>query len=245
MNKRTFRSARPTARLQEGRTDWFRMQNNAMTGIGEVYIYDEIGYFGVGASDFVAALAQFRGQALDIHINSPGGDVYDGIAIHTAIQGHGSPTTAYIDGLAASAASFIAMGVDNVVIARPAEMMIHDAMGLTIGNAADHRAMVEDLDRVSDNIAGIYAAKAGGTAADWRERMLAETWYTAEEAVQAGLADSILGADPEESATNTFDMRVFAYARRSEAPAPVPVEQPEAFIFDPDLFRAAFREAVE
>lgn len=248
MNKSRVRTARPVAKLREGRTDWFRIENStSLDGVAAVYIYDEIGYWGVTASDFVDAFTAITAPQIELHVNSPGGEVYEGIAIHTAIKTHPSTVTAYIDGLAASAASFIVTAADTVLIAKNAEIMIHDAMGLCVGNAADMTAMVADLDRISDNIASMYADKAGGTIADWRSVMLANngdgTWYSAAEAVTAGLADSIMGDDDPstiEDKTAAFDLSVFAHFRRADAPAPDPAE-PE-FAIDPEVFRAAFKE---
>lgn len=251
MNKNRVRTARPVAKLREGKTDWFRIENAVtLEGTASVYIYDEIGYWGVTASDFVSAFAGITAPSIDLHVNSPGGEVYDGIAIHTAIQQHPATVTAYVDGLAASAASFIVMAADKVVIAKNAEMMIHDAMGLCIGNAADMTAMVADLDRISNNIASMYADKTGGTPEDWRAVMLADngagTWYSASEAVAAGLADEILadGSDSGtiEDKTASFDLSVFAHFHRDDAPAPLPVD-PAPFTFDPEAFREAFKEA--
>jgi ATP-dependent protease ClpP protease subunit len=247
MNKAWVRTARPVAKLQSGRNDWYRIVNAATADTSEVYIYDEIGYWGVTAGDFVAAYTAITTPNIDLHLNSPGGEVYDGIAIHTAIGQHPATTTVYVDGLAASAASFIAMAGDKVVMARNAELMIHDAMGLVIGNAADMRSMVDDLDRISDNIASMYADKAGGDVADWRALMLAETWYSAQEAVDAGLADEIAGQTADDGqADNSFDLSVFRYAARAQAPAPPtpPADEPPVFQFDPEAFRSAIREAV-
>src|SRR5690606_8034659 len=102
---------------------------------------------------------------------------------------HQAHVTVIVDSLAASIASVIAMAGDRVVMAKNATMMIHDGHGLSIGNAADMREMADLLDKVSDNIASVYAERAGGDVAEWRERMRAETWYSADEAVSAGLAD--------------------------------------------------------
>jgi hypothetical protein len=120
--------------------------------------------------------------------------------------------------LAASAASFIAMASDEIVMGRNSEMMIHDAWGICMGPAVDMRDLADKLDHLSNNIASIYAGKAGGTTADWRVPMLAETWYSAEEAVAAGLADRVEAA--QAPAENHFDLSVFTYAGRAKAPAP-------------------------
>jgi ATP-dependent protease ClpP protease subunit len=190
-----LRIARPIARLRQGRADWYRITNKAAEDTTEVYIYDEIGYFGTTAGDFVQALKGIETSKIDLHLNSPGGDVFDGIAIYNALKDHDATVTTRIDALAASIASVIAMAGDSITIAKSATMMIHDGHGLAIGNAADMREMADLLDRMSDTIAGIYADRAGGTVEEWRDRMRAETWFSAAEAVEAGLANAVRGAD--------------------------------------------------
>ncbi|MFW5899545.1 MAG: phage major capsid protein, partial [Jiangellaceae bacterium] len=136
----------------------------------------------------------------DLHVNSPGGLVFDGVAIYSALRNHPATVDVSIDGLAASAASFVAMAGDSIAIEKPAKMMIHDAAGLVIGNAADMLEMATLLDELSDTIADIYAERAGGTAEQWRQRMRDETWFSAQQAVEAGLADQI---NNDTAATNT------------------------------------------
>ena len=178
--------------------------------------------------------------------------MFDGLAIATAIRTHKGKTTAYVDGLAASAASYIAISADEVVMALGSELMIHDAWGFAAGNAEDMTKMAADLEHVSANIAGLYAAKAGGTAADWRPAMIAETWYSADEAVTAGLADRVdKGKKVDEGARNAFDLSIFAHAGRAHAPAPLkppaePAEnttpQPEGADMASDRFLSGLRE---
>lgn len=220
--------SRRSAIRANARRDWYRIRNEAdSSGPAQVLIYGEIGdsWWGdsVPASQFVRDLAEIDAEQIDFHIHSPGGDVFDGLAIATAIRTHEAKTTAYVDGLAASAASFIAMAADEVVMAVGAELMIHDAWGLAMGNAADMAKMSDDLDKISANLADLYALKAGGSADDWRDVMRAETWYSADEAVEAGLADRVDSkAEPadEEAAKNRFDLSIFAHAGRRAAPAP-------------------------
>src|SRR5690348_8855388 len=128
----------------------------------EVYLYDIIGDWGVSAGDVVAELRAIGDLPIDLHINSEGGSVFDGLAIYNALRNHSKPVTAYIDALAASAASFIAMAASRIVIAKNASMMIHDAIGFAYGNAADMRALAELLDESSNTIAEIYDDHAGG-----------------------------------------------------------------------------------
>jgi ATP-dependent protease ClpP protease subunit len=155
----------------------------------EVLVYDEIGYWGITAADFVRDLQGVTAKRMSLRISSPGGEVFEGIAIYNAIKNHPAHVTSQVDGLAASIASFIMLAADEVTIGDHAAVMIHDASGLCIGNAADMQQTADLLDKTSDNIADAYANKAGGTRADWRDTMRAETWYYGQEAVDAGLVD--------------------------------------------------------
>lgn len=196
-------------------------------GVGRLHLDDVIdswgGFWGVSAKEVNQALAEL-GDVTDIrlHINSPGGEVWEGVAILNALRRHPATVTAVVDGLAASAASFIAVGCDRTVMGRNTQMMIHDAWGIGIGPAADMRDLADRLDKISDNIASIYAGKSGGDLGDWRSLMLAETWYDADEAVAAGLADEVEGAalPDDEIVANAFDLSVFRHPGRSAAPPP-------------------------
>lgn len=217
---------RPGSRL----ASWYRVDNAAGKS-GEpasVYLYDEIGMWGVSAQDFVDDFKAIRADVIDFHINSPGGEVYDGLAIHSLIDQHRAHIRGYVDGLAASAASFIFQACNERIVARNADMMIHDAMGACFGNAADMNAMVEKLAHCSDNIADIYAERAGGTVTEWRDRMRANngdgTWYTGQAAVDAGLADRVAGEVSEEDLARASNwatqLGVFAMNRPSATGSP-------------------------
>jgi ATP-dependent Clp endopeptidase proteolytic subunit ClpP len=200
-------------------------------GVPVLRLYDPIdswgGDWGVSAKEFASALDEISdAPEIRLHINSPGGEVFEGIAIMNLLRSHKARITTVVDGLAASAASFIAAAGDEVVMGRNTEMMIHDAWGICIGNAADMRDLAGRLDHLSDNIASVYSAKAGGSVEDWRGAMLAETWYSADEAVAAGLADRVEQAAP--AAENKFDLSVFQYAGRAEAPSPTERPAPPA-----------------
>lgn len=190
---RRARGAGPTAAAPAG--SW-RITNADDDQRAEVFIYGAIGdwYGDVNATDFVKALADITAPSIDLRVNSTGGLVFDAVAIYTALREHAARVDVRIDGIAASAASFIAQAGDTIAIAKPARMMIHDAQGFTMGGPAEHREMLAVLDDLSDMIAEIYADRAGGTVADWREPMTATTWYTSAAAVEAGLADTIAGA---------------------------------------------------
>lgn len=207
-------------------------QQDVAEGEVRLQLYDPIdswgGDWGVSAKEFAAALDALPESTSRIwlHINSPGGEVFEAVTILNLLRRHPAGVTAVVDGLAASAASFIAAGADEVVMARNAQFMIHDAWGVCIGNAADMRGLADLLDKLSNNIASIYADRAGGTLDGWRAAMLAESWYTADEAVAAGLADRVeqqQSTDP--SARAAFDLSSFGfrYAERAAAPDPLPV----------------------
>lgn len=186
----------------------------------ELFIYGEISPWEVSAPAVIDALNGSRGRAVRMRINSGGGSVFEGFAIYEALLRHDGRVTASIDGLAASAASFIAMAASRVEIGKPGKMMIHDAAGLTIGNAATHRETAELLDELSDTIAEIYADRTGTDPAVWREAMRAETWYSSAAAVEAGLADEVTGRRDRETATNkttpAFDWNPGAFLRAVE-----------------------------
>lgn len=190
-----------------GRLSW---RIEAKANQADVYLYDQIGknFWGEGtsAADFVLDLRNLDVAQIDLRINSPGGFIDDALAMFNAIQNHPAHVTAHVEGIAASAASFIAMAADVVLIAPHARMMIHDAMGFVdvfgIMNAASIDDLMEKLvsirdmlDAESDNIATIYAEKAGGVTSQWRNRMQANgamgTTYRGQEAVDVGLADAV------------------------------------------------------
>jgi ATP-dependent protease ClpP protease subunit len=146
---------------------------------------------GVTAASFAKELAGIGNGGIDLHLNSGGGSVFDAIAMHAALLNHSSDVTSYVDGIAASAASFLAMAGDEIVIEKPAKMMIHNASGLVLGNKADMREMADLLDELDGTIAQIYADRSGRPAKEWAAAMDAETWYGSAQAVDAGLADRV------------------------------------------------------
>lgn len=191
----------------------------------EVFLYGEIAW-DVAASDFVRELSLLDVDVIRLHVNSPGGDAYQGIAMMNALQSHPARVEATVEGMAFSAASFIVVGgADRVVIYPGAEMMIHDALASSYGNADDMSRSIERLDRMSNSIAEIYARRAGGDPEDWREAMRAETWFTAQEAVDAGLADEVWEPEEEESerplaAVASSDFALLNRFRGRQAPPP-------------------------
>lgn len=194
----------------------------------EILLYDEIGgWFGTTAEDFARQIDELDVDDLTLRVNSPGGDVFDGIAIMNSLKRHRAKVTAIVEGLAASSASIIIAGAaDTVIMGEGAQQMVHDAWSFGMGDAAELMKTVDLLNKTSDDMAGIYARRSGGTSEEWRELMKAETWFNAEEAVTAGLADRV-----DDDAAEGVDDPVAAFARgrvmakfkhrsRESAPAP-------------------------
>lgn len=167
---------------------------------GELYIYDAIGadyWGGIGPKQVAEALDQFKADGvkdLVIYVNSPGGDVFDGLAIFNLIKRFEGKKRCVIDGLAASAASVVILAADTIEAGSGAMVMIHDPWSIAMGNAADLRRGADRLDKVAGELLGIYVSETGGDAEELRQLMQAETWLTAEEAMGRGFVDSVAAA---------------------------------------------------
>lgn len=197
----------------------------------ELYIYDEIdasGWWGISARDVVEALAMITADTIELHLNSPGGDVFDAFSIYNALRNHPATVNVVVDGLAASAASYIMLAGDSIEMEPNASVMIHDAIGFTYGNASDHEQMRALLDKQSGIIAQIYADRSGSTVDEWRTAMKVETWYTADEAVTAGLADSVRSQARTSSSENVAVTKVYGEAARLTVPAASTAEDTSA-----------------
>ena len=239
----------------KNRADMFRVENAAGesgaassgSSTATIRMYGPIdswgGWWGISAKDVSAALEEIGDDVAEIQVrvNSPGGEVWEGMAILNMFRAHRAKITTVVDGLAASAASFIVAAADERVMSPGTQMMIHDASAFAAGDADEMDKARRMLDSVSDSIASIYADAAGGSAEEWRATMREETWYTAAETVTAGLADKVAvvkdagetataGDDPDlpddiEDAFDRlvaarFDLSLFNYAGRAHAPAP-------------------------
>jgi ATP-dependent protease ClpP protease subunit len=156
-----------------------------------LYVFGMIGGYDADATEFVQAVHALDVPAMEVHVNSVGGFVWDALSMYEALKSHPAMVTAYVDGLAASAASFLIQAGDARVMATGSRMMIHDAQMVAVGSPAEVREMADIGDAVSNDIASVYAERAGGKPAAWRQAMTATTWYSAEEAVGARLADRV------------------------------------------------------
>jgi ATP-dependent protease ClpP protease subunit len=187
-----------------------------------LYIYDVIvasdddaeWMGGVSAETIVQQIRMMSGP-INLRINSPGGDVFAARAIQAAMEAHDGEITAYVDGYAASAASLIAVAADRCVMASGAFMMIHKAWTIGMGNADDMFATAALLEKVDGSLAETYAAKAGGPASIFADLMRAETWFTAQEAIDAKLADEITAKTPKAQAA--WDFTAYGTAPAAEA----------------------------
>jgi ATP-dependent protease ClpP protease subunit len=189
-------------------TQWFKIINQA-NGPTKVAIYDEIGFFGVTAADFNDQIGAIDGS-LEVYINSPGGEIFDGISIYNQLlsrQRDGSTVSVFIDGIAASAASYIAMAASpgKLGIAETGEMMIHNGQAFAAGDAAELRKMAEILDTETEKIANIYAKRSGRPVEDFKAMMDSEKWLSAAQTVAEGLADYMY--DPRTGPTNILARR--------------------------------------
>ena len=218
-------------------TSWYTIR--ARDGGAEVLIYDEIGAYGVSAKGFLAELGALPDDsAIDLRLNSPGGSVFDAVAIHNALSRHAGTVTVWIDGIAASAASYIAMAGDEIVMPENAFLMIHDPSGIVMGTAADMRDMAGTLDKIAASMTRGYAARSGKPEDEIAALMVAETWFDAAEALDAGLATRM--ADPVRIAAS-FDIGRFRNAPPElvEAVEPVETADPESAETMPDIVEDA------
>lgn len=174
---------------------WFNIQAKA-NDTAEISIFDEIGFWGVTAQQFAKDLKALGNnlKQINLHIHSPGGDVFDGIAIYNLLKNHPANKTVYIDGLAASMASVIAMAGDEIIMPENAMMMIHKPWGIQGGDADDMRKYADLLDKVESTLIMAYVAKTGKSETDLAEMLKVETWLTGKECVELGFADKL--ADP-------------------------------------------------
>jgi ATP-dependent protease ClpP protease subunit len=228
------------ADLATVRLPWYEIRNAAGGGgpagegepdTADIYVFDEIGgSFGVDAKTFAEDLNAITAPKIKLHINSPGGSVTEGMAIRSALMQHSSWITAYVDGIAASAASIIALGADEIETMEGAQWMLHDASATIEGNEAELTKSATWIGRQSNNLADIYAKRMNITTEDARQMMLDETWAFADESVSLGLADRVGGRNPAkvppqdmaERMSRKHDLTRFGYRFLSRENAPAP-----------------------
>lgn len=195
-------------RLNTKKSDWFQIKN-AGSKSADVYIYDEIGFWGTEAREFVSRINGLDVEQINLHINSPGGSVFEGVTIYNALKQHKAKVAVYIDGLAASIASVIAMAGDTIEIASNAMVMIHKPTVVMWGQADDLRKEADLLDKIEDTIIDTYVARTNGDRdqiATWIEE---ETWFNADEALENGFADTKGEAKKAAASVAKWDLSLF------------------------------------
>lgn len=203
-----------------GRGASVRAEVDEAAGESTLYIYDVIagGGWGVDPNEFVRALSEIKTPTINLRINSPGGDVFDARAIKVALAQHPSKVIAHVDGLAASAASFVMLAADEVRIAKGAFVMIHNAWALAVGNSADMDATANLLRQIDATLVDDYAAATGQPKRDIKQWMADETWFNADRAVELGFADTLYDPDAKANALSRFDLSAFDNPPNALAP---------------------------
>jgi len=210
---------------------WYKITASASDpSTAQVDIHDEIGMWGVSAKNFIADLRALGPvQNINLSINSPGGEVFDGIAIYNALKNHPATVRATVEGLAASMASVIAMAADTLSMPGNAFLMVHNPSGLVIGDAQDMMDMADLLNKLRGSLVGAYTSKTGKSEDDIIAMLDAETWMTGREAVAAGFADVCMDDVALAAKASAFDTRRFINMPRALSPfTPVAVEPPAA-----------------
>lgn len=173
---------------------WFSVQNVANANGAEISIFDEIGMWGVTAKDFIGQLNTITAKTITLSINSPGGSVFDALTIFNALRMSGKEITVRILGIAASAASYVAMVGSRIEMPENTFMFVHNPIGAVYGNAEDMRSTASDLDKIGASITATYVTRSGKPEKDIVALLEAETLLTAAECLQHGLADEVLPA---------------------------------------------------
>jgi ATP-dependent Clp protease, protease subunit len=178
----------------------------------EILLYDEVGFFGITAKAFAETLASIDTDTIHLRVNSPGGDVFDGVAMYNALRQHPAHVVTHIDGLAASISSVIALAGDEVRMAPNAFFMIHNPWGVTIGDADDHRKQADTLDKIArGSIINTYQAKTGMDVETIETWMDDETWFSAEQAAEVGFVDAVDEPAGAEARVLPFDLSIYQH----------------------------------
>lgn len=226
---------RNISHIAAGAKPWYRIEAAAKDE-AEIYIYGEIGLNfwgeGIGSEQFIKDLNAIKAKTINVRINSVGGSVFEGLAIYNALERAKSHATVntHVDSIAASIASIIALAGEKVHIASNAFMMVHNPHTIVWGNASDMREMAHTLDKIRDSLVGIYAKKSGKESSEveaWLDGEKDGTWFSAEEALEAGLVDVIGGQNSDAKAQIGADIRTVFPSVPAEIAATLQTDSPE------------------
>lgn len=184
------------------RRTWFEMRSTPAGDAATISIYDEIGGWGITAKQFIEDFAKLTANAVTLEINSPGGSVFDALAMYNAMKNSGKDITVKVMGIAASAASYIAMVGSKIVMPDNTFMMVHNPLNAIYGNAADMREMADVLDKIGNSLVATYVARTGQSDATVRDLLAKDSYLTAQECLDLGFADELI---PAVTATAKFE----------------------------------------
>lgn len=219
---------------------WFSIKASA-NNTADISIYDEVGGWGISAKTFATELRDLGDvKNINLHIHSPGGSVFDGMAIFNLLNSHPAKKTVYIDGLAASIASVIAMVGDVVIMPENAMMMIHKPWGIQGGDAEDMRKYADLLDKTEETLISAYTKKTGKSAEEIAEMLAEETWLTGKECVEQGFADQTVEPVKAMATLNSNYVKEFSNMPKAvkdmlftpKAQAQTQVTQPDTTVLD-------------
>lgn len=227
---------------------WFEIQAKAK-GPAEIFIYDLIGMWGITAKDFMNEYQQIgKDRELLIRIHSDGGDFFDAIPMYNILARHPASVTVIIDGLAASAASVIAMAGNKVIMPENSWLMIHNMWTFTVGMADDFREIADLMDRWRNSLVSAYVNKTKQSAEKIIELLDAVTWLDAKQALDLGFADEISEPVKMAASANLGNFKTLPDALKAKAapePEPAPAPEPEPAPSAIDLERAKAEAAAE
>lgn len=215
---------------------WFNLNKKDDGTTPVLSIFDDIGAYGVSAKDFINQLNSINGGEVSVEINSPGGDVFAGLAIHNSLRACGKTVNVKVMGLAASAASLIAMAGDSIEMPENTFMMVHNPWGFAMGNADEMRSTADVLDKIGASLVSTYAKRTGKSDDEITALLNAETWMTAQEALDAGFATKVTPALavnasfdverlPENVRAAFFAQAPAVKAQKDEPPAPQALQE--------------------
>jgi ATP-dependent Clp endopeptidase proteolytic subunit ClpP len=215
---------------------WYTLRASSQRGVVDLMLYGEIGAWGISANQFARDLKALGDVSqINLHVHSPGGDVFEGMAMYNLLKNHPARVEGTVDGLAASMGSVILMASDVIRIPENAMIMVHKPWGIQGGDADEMRRYADLLDKVEDSLVAAYTNKTGKTADEVKSLLAAETWMTGAEAVELGFADELVGALEAFAALNSQRMQEFTnmptaaqpmFGPRGQTQPPAPVNQP-------------------